>query len=64
MMEPIDYIRLQDSFGGKFVAIREDKVVASADTHGELVRVLKDNNLEAEDVVFEFIRPKGRVCAY
>ena len=63
-MEPVDYIRLQDSYGGKFVAMRGDKVIASAETLGELVRELKENDLPAEEVVFEYVRPKGLVCVY
>lgn len=63
-MEPLDYIRLQDSYGGKFVALRDDRVIASADSHGELVRKLEEKKLAPEEVVFEYVRPKGRVCAY
>ena len=63
-MGPNDYIHLQDSYGGKFVALRDDRVIASADTHGELVRELKEKGLPAEEVVFEYVRPKGMVCAY
>ena len=63
-MEQIDYARLQDAYGGKFVAIRNEQVVASADTHAELLRELRDHNLDDEDVVFEYVRPKGRAYAY
>jgi hypothetical protein len=63
-MEDIDYTRIQEAYGGKFVAIRKNEVIASADTHGELFRELKEKNLDSEDVVFEYIRPKGMVCVY
>jgi len=64
MEEPVDYIRLQDAYGGKFVAMRNGEVIASAETHGILVRVLRENNLDSEDIVFEYIRPKDRFFAY
>lgn len=63
-MERIDYNRLQEDYGGKFVAIRGNEVIASADTHGDLFRELKEKDLDSEDVVFEYVRPKGRICAY
>jgi hypothetical protein len=63
-MEQVDYIRLQDAYGGKFIAIRKDQIVASANSHGELVRKLKAKKLDAEDLVFEYVRPTGRACAY
>jgi hypothetical protein len=59
IMEPLDYIRLQDSYRGTFVAIRDNKVIASGDTQGELVRKLKYNNLDADDVVFEYVSPRA-----
>ena len=62
-MEPVDYISLQDSYGGKYIAIRDDKVIESADTHGKLVRKLKEKGVPVEEVVFEYVRPKGMACA-
>ena len=63
-MSEYDYARLQDAYGGKHIARREDKVVASADTLGELLRILTDKGLVSEDVVVEFVRPKGVVYAH
>jgi hypothetical protein len=64
MAKQIDYASLQETYGGKFVAIREGEIVASAETHGELVRILGEKNLDNEEVVFEYVKPKGRACAY
>ncbi len=36
----------------RFVALREDEIVAEADTHGDLVHMLKERNIDATDVVF------------
>lgn len=63
-MEPVDYISLQDSYGGKHIAVRDEQVIASADTLGEVVREIKEKGLPLEEVVFEYVRPKGMVCVY
>ena len=62
-MSDSDYARLQDAHGGKHIARRGDKVVASADTLGDLLRILTDKGLVSEDVVVEFVRPKGVIYA-
>ncbi len=62
-MSESDYARLQDAHGGEHIARRGDKIVASADTLGELLRILTDKGLVSEDVVVEFVRPKGVVYA-
>ena len=62
-MEPLDYTALQELYGGKHVAFRNDQVVAYADTFGEVIRMLKEKDQNLEDVVFEFIHPKG-ICVY
>jgi len=63
-MEPVDYISLQDSYGGKHIAVRDEQVIASADTLGELVRELKEKGVPTEEVVFDYVRPKGMAWAY
>ncbi len=62
-MSESDYARLQDAYGGKHIARRGDMVVASAHTLGELLRILKDKDRVSEDVVVEFVRPKGVIYA-
>ena len=57
--ESIDYARLQDEYGGKFVATRKGEVVASGDTNAEMLRDLKEKGLDGEGLVFEYVRPKG-----
>ena len=60
-MKPEDYAKIQEKYGGKFAAMREDQVIESADTHGELVQKLKEKGLDSKDLVFEFIRRKDRI---
>lgn len=63
-MEPETYIQLQEAYGGKFIAIRNDQVVATGDTHKELVENLKKNNIERKNLTFEFIERKDAICIY
>ena len=61
--ESIDYARLQDEYGGKFVAVRNGEVVASAGTDAELVRIVEEKGLDGDDLVFEHVRAKDRFYA-
>jgi hypothetical protein len=60
--ESIDYARLQEEHGGKFVALRGGEVVASGKTDAELVSIVEEKGLDGEDLVFEYVRAKG--CFY
>jgi hypothetical protein len=59
----MDYAELQRKYGGQFVAMRGDEVVAAAKTHGDLVRELDARGVNVTQVVFEFVRRKDRVYA-
>ena len=61
--ESIDYAHLQEVYGGKFVAVRNGEVVASAGTDAELVRIVEENSLDGDDLVFEYVRAKDRFYA-
>ena len=63
-MTPEEYTAIQEEYGGRFIATRNEKFLAGADTCGELVRILKEKNLDGEDVVLEWVRPKGRICIF
>lgn len=61
--ESIDYARLQEEYGGRFVAVRNGEVVASGGTDAELVRVVEEKGLDGDDLVFEYVRAKDRFYA-
>lgn len=63
-MELKTYIQLQEEYGGKFIAIREGQVLATGNTHKELVENLKKNHIERKNLTFEFIEPKDAICIY
>ena len=58
-----EYAAILEEYGGKFVAERDGKVLASADTHGELVRTLKEKGLYEEEFVYRFVPPKDQFLA-
>ena len=59
----MDYAQLQQEYGGQFVALKGDEVVAAARTMGELLRILKEKDLVSTEVTLEHVRPKGTVYA-
>lgn len=59
-----EYARLQEAYGGKYVATRGDEVIASAENCGELFRILDARGDYTEDVVVQYVRPKGAIFAY
>ncbi len=63
-MEWQDHAQFQEKYGGKFVATRDGQVVATGDTHGELVTALEAAGVETREVVFEYVRPQGQIRAY
>ena len=63
-MEPKTYIQLQEEYGGKFIAIKEKQVIATGNTHKELVENLQKSHIERKGLIFEFIEPKDVICIY
>ena len=62
--ESIDYVRLQEVYGGKHVATVGDKVVASGDTAADMLRELKENGLDGENVAFRFVWAKDKIYVF
>jgi hypothetical protein len=61
--ETMSYAEIQEKYGGQFVARKGDEVVASARTHGDLVRELEAKGVDLTQVVFEFVKRRDRVYA-
>ena len=57
----MDYARLQEKYGGRFIARKGEEVVASAETHGELVRKLEGKKIAFTEVTFQYVRRKDRI---
>ncbi len=62
--ESIELARLQEAYGGKFVATRNGEVVASGDTNAEMLRELKQKEIVAEAVAFRFVGAKDTIYIF
>ncbi len=56
-----EFAKVQEAYGGKYVATRGDQVIANAETCEELFRTLDARDDYKEDVVVAYVRPKGVV---
>ena len=63
-MNRASYIRLQERYGGRFIAQRDGKVVAHGATYRSLIKSLGKKRLKREGLVFSYINPKHAVCIY
>lgn len=59
----MDYGNLQEKYGGRHVARRGEEVIASSEDLARLLSELKKKGLMSEEVVVEYVRPKGTVYA-
>ena len=62
--ESVEYARLQETYGGKFVATRDGEVVASGNTNAEMLRELKEKGLHGAGVTFRFVEAKDKVYVF
>ncbi len=62
--ESIEYARLQEAYGGKFVATRNGEVVASGNTNAEMLRELEHKGLRPEGLAFRFVRAKDTIYVF
>ncbi len=59
----MDYTELQETYGGKHIARRGDEVLEATETLEQLLRILEAKDLISQDIVVEFVRPKGVIYA-
>ncbi len=52
---------IQEQFTNKIIAIKNKKIVASADNINELLRVLKDKNIDPSEVLIEPVYSKKEI---
>ena len=60
-LESIALARLQEAYGGKFVATRNGEVVASGDNNAEMLRDLKEKGLDGQGLLFQFVPAKDTI---
>jgi hypothetical protein len=64
MKTEVDYVQLQQRYGGCFVARRDGDVIASAETYDELSEQLEEAAVEWDDLIIEYVEPGDVVCVY
>jgi hypothetical protein len=63
-MGELDYTHLQQRYGGQYIARRDDKVIASAETYDALSDILEHRPGAWESLVIEYVEPVGSVRVY
>jgi Family of unknown function (DUF5678) len=46
-------------YAGRYIAARDQQIVASGETYGALMEELADNNMRPEDVLVHYVRKPG-----
>lgn len=60
-MEPVKRSALLRGYVGKWVAVKEGRVVASAETAGELVKLVKALGEEGQGAIAEYVSPPSSI---
>ena len=55
---------LQKKFGGKFVAIKETNVLASANSFQEVLKQVSSIKVNQTEVIIQFIPAEGEIILY
>lgn len=63
-MAALDYLLLQERYGGQFVAHRDGEVIASAETYDELMDRLEHMAVDWTRIVIEYIESADSVHVY
>jgi hypothetical protein len=63
-MPEIEYRDLQRLYGGRYVAQRDGKVIAAAETYDDLSKQLEDAATEWSGLLIEYIEPHDVVRIY
>ncbi len=53
--------KIRDEFARKIIAIKDKKVIASAEDINELLQILKAKKVDSSEVLTEAIVPKGEI---
>jgi len=63
-MPEVDYVQLQQRYGGRYIACRDSEVIASAETYDELSDQLEKAKVDWDKVIIEYVEPANIVCVY
>lgn len=59
-----NFNKIQTKYGGKFIAIKDGKIIASETSIESLIAVLKGAKQNPDLLLVEFITPKGITIIY
>lgn len=62
-MDTTNYIDLQKAYGGEFIALYKDSIIAHATTFDALYKCVEDKIGDA-NLIIEYIEPYEAVCVY
>ena len=60
----ISYAKLQERYPNEYVARKDNKVLAHAQTYPRLIKKLAREKLDRSLLVIGFIPPKDKICIY
>lgn len=60
----VAYATLQRHYGGKFIARKNGKVLASGTTYQQLLQAIRKQQLNRRRVIVGYVPPKGAICIY
>jgi len=63
-MSEVNYASIQRQYGGRYVALRGDQVIADADTYDELANRLNKAAVDWDNLIIEYVEPANIVCVY
>ena len=63
-MADIDYVQLQQHYGGRYIARRDTEVIANAATYDELSDQLEGMAVVRQQLVIEYVEPVSSVRVY
>jgi hypothetical protein len=64
VMAKVDYISLQQRYGGRYIARRDEQVIADAASYDELIDNLENAMIDWSKIIIEYVEPANIVCIY
>ena len=64
MRKAVSYANLQRRYGGRFIARKNSKVLASGVTYAQLLRAIHKHRLNRQHVIVGYVPPQSAICIY
>lgn len=63
-LHTVSYDKLQQRYGGRFIARHDSTVLASGGTYRQLLQAIRKQGLKRKDVIVGYVPPKDAICIY